>query len=59
MPDLMRQGLTQGHLFDQVERQRQAVLDRTIDTIRGQLGHEAIKRGSLLDRSGTEDEGRR
>ncbi len=46
--NLTEERTTQGHLFDQAQRQRQAALDRTIDTIRQQLGHSAIKRASLL-----------
>jgi hypothetical protein len=47
---LTRQAAVQGDLFDAGRRQRQELLDRTIDTIRGQFGDAAIRRGSLLDR---------
>jgi DNA polymerase-4 len=47
--NLVREPAVQGQLFDDGERQRQAALDRAIDAIRGQLGHGAIRRGSLLD----------
>ena len=47
---LTREAAVQGDLFDAGRRQRQESLDRTIDTIRGQFGDAAIRRGSLLDR---------
>jgi DNA polymerase-4 len=47
--NLVREPAVQGQLFDDGERKRQAALDRAIDAIRGQLGHGAIRRGSLLD----------
>jgi hypothetical protein len=48
--NLTREAITQGHLFEGAERRRQASLDRVVDTIRQQLGQEAIRRGSLLER---------
>ena len=53
LTNLTDQGVRQGDLFEGAKQQHQAALDRTIDTIRAQLGHNAIKRGSLLDREGT------
>jgi len=47
---LTRAAAVQGDLFDAGGRQRQELLDRVIDTIRGQFGDAAIRRGSLLDR---------
>jgi DNA polymerase-4 len=47
---LTRAAVVQGDLFDAGRRQRQESLDQTIDTIRGQFGDAAIRRGSLLDR---------
>jgi hypothetical protein len=46
---LTDQAVTQGNLFEEARQQRQASLDRTIDTIRQQLGRGAIQRGSLLE----------
>ncbi len=54
--NLTEEKVVQGYLFDQARRQRQAALDRTIDRIRQQLGHSAIKRGSLQDRDETGEE---
>jgi DNA polymerase IV len=41
----------QGNLFDGEARQRQQVLDRTVDAIRGQFGAAAVRRASSLARS--------
>jgi DNA polymerase-4 len=46
---LTRDLTVQGDLFDGALGKRQSDLDRTIDTIRGQFGAGAIRRGSLLD----------
>jgi DNA polymerase IV len=51
---LAREGSVQGQLFDAELRERQAALDRAVDAIRGQFGTGAIRRGSLLDRPGSE-----
>jgi DNA polymerase-4 len=53
--NLTREAIIQGHLFEGAERQRQASLDRAVDTIRQQLGQGAIRRGSLLERDEKED----
>lgn len=47
---LTRDGTVQGDLFDNAQRARAQALDQTIDSIRGQFGTGAIRRGSLLDR---------
>jgi DNA polymerase-4 len=54
---LARDGAVQGHLFDAELRERQAALDRAVDSIRGQFGTGAIRRGSLLERSAPEPPG--
>ena len=56
LTNLTEQTLIQGDLFEGAKQQRQADLDRTIDTIRQQLGRGAIQRGSLLDRKRTEED---
>lgn len=48
---LSRETARQGELFDGEARERQQVLDRTVDAIRGQFGAAAVRRGSSLDRS--------
>ncbi len=40
----------QGSLFDGAATERQQVLDRTVDAIRGQFGAAAVRRASSLDR---------
>ena len=42
--------LTQGLLFDQDERRRQADLDAAIDRAKGRFGTSALRRASSLDR---------
>jgi DNA polymerase-4 len=49
---LARADTEQGDLFDPSLRQRRTALDRTIDTIRGQFGKDAIQRATLLDGAG-------
>jgi hypothetical protein len=39
----------QGDLFDDGQRERQASLDRTVDTIRGRFGTGAIHRANRLE----------
>jgi DNA polymerase-4 len=46
-----RGNAVQGDLFETDLRQRRSALDRTIDTIRGHFGKEAIQRGTLIDRT--------
>jgi DNA polymerase-4 len=46
---LARDAVVQGNLFDCEERQRQQAVDEAVDTIRGQFGKHAIRRGSLID----------
>jgi DNA polymerase-4 len=46
--NLTRDTLVQGDLFDGGRSRRRAALDRAVDAIRGQLGREAIRRGSHL-----------
>ncbi len=41
---LVRHGLLQGDLFDEDWQSRQRALDRTVDSIRDQFGHDAIRR---------------
>ncbi len=48
---LSRETARQGDLFDGEACERQQVLDRTVDAIRGQFGAAAVRRGSSLDRS--------
>jgi DNA polymerase-4 len=48
---LTRDGAVQGDLFDASQRERQQLLDKTIDAIREQFGSIALRRASLLDRS--------
>jgi DNA polymerase-4 len=48
---LARDGV-QKHLFDADQRQRETVLDQTVDAIRGTFGKSAIHRGSSLGRGG-------
>ena len=45
----------QGNLFDGKATERQQVLDRTVDAIRGQFGAAAVRRASSLDRSDKKD----
>jgi DNA polymerase-4 len=47
---LSHESEVQGELFDAGERQRREALDHAVDTIRGQFGNAAIRRGSLIDR---------
>jgi DNA polymerase IV len=54
-----RDGALQGDLFDTGLRERRSALDRTIDTIRGQFGKEAIQRGNRMDGSAVKSEGER
>jgi hypothetical protein len=49
--NLTRDLVVQSSLFGPEERERQAALDRAVDTIRTQFGNGPIQRGSLLDRS--------
>lgn len=51
---LTREAAVQRGLFDDGGRERQGALDRTVDAIRGQFGAGAIRRGSLVERPGTE-----
>lgn len=44
-----------GDLFDGGHRQRQESLDQTIDSIRGQFGDTAIRRGSVLNQGADHD----
>ena len=48
---LTREGVVQGELFDDGERERQAALDKAVDAIRGQFGPSAIHRGNRLERA--------
>jgi DNA polymerase-4 len=48
---LTREAVVQGDLFDGGAGERQTALDEAVDTIRGQFGTAAIRRGSLLDRA--------
>ncbi len=50
--NLTREALVQGDLFEQDHLRRRAALDRAVDAIRGRLGSDAIKRGSLLGGDG-------
>jgi DNA polymerase-4 len=47
---LTREAVVQGNLFDGEERRRQQAVDQAVDTIRGQFGTDAIRRGSSVDR---------
>src|SRR5262249_29406363 len=53
---LTREPAAQGKLFDQGERRRRSGLDRTVDAIRQQLGPDAVRRGSLVERPKTEND---
>ena len=53
---LTREAAVQGDLFEAPLRQKQDALDQTIDTIRGTFGDGAIRRGSLVDGAGNQDE---
>jgi DNA polymerase-4 len=53
---LTRDTVVQHDLFEDRTRQRQSALDRVVDAIRGQFGTDAIRRGSLVERPGPEDE---
>ena len=53
---LTREAAVQGDLFEAPLRQKQDALDQTIDTIRGTFGAGAIRRGSLVDGAGNQDE---
>lgn len=46
---LTREPIVQGNLFEENADPKQAALDQTIDTIRGQFGNASIKRGSLVE----------
>jgi hypothetical protein len=48
--NLTRDRAVQGQLFEDEGRRRLAALDQVVDTIRQQLGSEAIQRGSLFQR---------
>jgi DNA polymerase-4 len=48
--NLTRNAASQGELFDDSWRQRQATLDQTLDGIRARYGSKAIRRGGILDR---------
>jgi len=52
-PDVLRawlSELTQGLLFDEPERQRQARLDQVSDRVKDRFGSAALRRGSSLER---------
>ncbi len=51
---LTRETAVQRGLFDDGARDRHGSLDRVVDAIRGQFGDGAIRRGSLVERPGTE-----
>jgi len=53
---LTRAPIVQGNLFEENSHPRQAALDQTIDSIRGQFGSESIRRGSLIENSQSEPE---
>jgi DNA polymerase-4 len=49
--NLRRDRMVQRNFFGEEERDRQAALDRAVDTIRSQYGKRAIQRGSFLGRN--------
>src|SRR5262249_16776744 len=53
---LPREAVVRRDLFEGGTRERQGALDRGVDAIRGRFSTDAIRRGSLVESPGTEDQ---